>query len=119
MIQAVVEMVLAPDKLEEGLSILKSVAQRTRAEPGCLRCSVYRDTENDQVIVYDEIWRGEDELKQHLAREEYQKVLLVMETACRPPEIRFNTIQGTAGVEIIERVRAVDSRPAASKEEHE
>ncbi|HPI93203.1 MAG TPA: antibiotic biosynthesis monooxygenase [Deltaproteobacteria bacterium] len=116
MIQAVVKMVLDPEKQREALNILVSVAQRTRAETGCLGCSVLRDAENDHAIVFEEIWRGEDELKQHLIRDAYRKVLLVMEMASLPPEIRFNTITSTAGVELIERARAAGSHPGAARE---
>ena len=105
MIQAVVKMVIPPSKQEEGLNILQSVAQRSRAETGSISCSVYQDTENDHAIIYEEVWRGEEELHLHLSREEYQKVLLVMEMSCKPPEIRFNTIKSSKGVEVIERVR--------------
>lgn len=109
MIQAIVKMTLVPDKQDAALNILKSVAQRTRAETGCIGCSIYQDTENNHAIVYEEIWRSKDELRQHLVREEYQKVLLVMEMAGLPPEIKFNTIKRTEGVEIIERARTFNT----------
>lgn len=115
MIQAAVKMVLDPGKQKEALNILISVAQRTRAETGCLRCSVFRDAEDDRAIVLEEIWRGEDELKNHLIRDEYRKVLLVMEMASLPPEIRFNTITSTAGVELIERARTEGRHPGTSR----
>lgn len=119
MIQAVMKVVLPPDKREEGLNILRSVAARTRAETGCFGCSVYQDTENDRAIVYEENWRDTDELHHHLGRKEYQKVLLIMEMACMPPEIRFNTIKSTAGVELIEKARTANTRADKSKGLHE
>jgi quinol monooxygenase YgiN len=115
MIQAVVKMVIPSDKQEEGLNILRSVAQRSRAETGCISCSVYQETENDHAIIYEEVWRGEDELQHHLGREEYQKVLLVMEMSCKPPEIRFNTIKSIEGVEVIERARTAHKQAKTLK----
>jgi quinol monooxygenase YgiN len=110
MIQAIVKMVIPPHKREEGLNILQSVAQRSRSENGAISCSVYQDTENDHAIIYEEVWLGEDELQQHLGREEYQKVLLVIEMSCKPPEIRFNTIKSSRGVEVIKRARTAHKR---------
>ncbi len=105
MIQAVVKMVIPSNKQEEGLNILRSVAQRSKTETGAIGCSVYQDTENDHIIIYEELWRSEDDLRHHLRREEYRKVLLVMEMSCKPPEISFNTVKSTRGVEVIERAR--------------
>lgn len=119
MIQAVVKMVLAPAKQDEALNILSSVARRTRVETGCLGCSIYQDTENDHAIVYEEVWKSEDKLQHHLGREEYQKVLLAMEMACMPPEVRFNTIKSTAGLEVIEKARTVNTQADTPKELHE
>lgn len=105
MIKAVTKLVLPQDKLDEALIILRSFANRTRGEAGCLDCSLYQDTENDHVILYEEAWRNEAALHHHLAREDYQKVLLVIEMASIPPKINFETIESTAGMEFIERAR--------------
>lgn len=107
MIQAIVKLVLSPTNQEEALNILRFVAIRTRAEAGCLGCYLYRDTENEAMIVYEEDWKNETALQNHLVREDYQKVLLVIEMASAPPQIKFNTIKTTAGVEVIEKARSV------------
>jgi len=115
MIQAVVKMTIPLNKQEEALNILQSIAQRSRAEAGCISCSVYQDTENDHAIIFEEIWRSKDELQHHLGREEYQQILLIMEMSCKPPEIKFNTIKSSQGVEVIEKVRTVHKQMEAIK----
>ena len=55
--------------------------------------------------MFEEKWRSDEDLQRHIRSECYQKVLLVMEMAVRPPEIRFDTITDTSGVEIIEKAR--------------
>lgn len=106
MIQATHRMDFAPPKLDEALQILHSIVERTRAEPGCLSCSVYQDTENECLLVFEEKWRSDEDLQRHLRSEVYQRVLLVMEMALIPPEIRFDTITDSGGVEVIEGARA-------------
>ncbi len=106
MIHAIVRMDMATDKLDEALQILHSIVEQTRAEAGCVSCSVYQDTEIENQIVFAQEWRSEEDLQRHLRSEEYQKVLLVMEMACTPPEIRFDTINKTIGIEYIEKARA-------------
>lgn len=106
MILATLRMDFIPEKLSEAVHILHSNIERTLAKSGCLGCSVYEDT-NKQHIVYEEKWRNDEDLQRHLRSEDYQKVLLVMEMAITPPEIRFDTIISSSGVETIEKARAI------------
>jgi quinol monooxygenase YgiN len=98
-------MIFSPEKIDEILHILRSIVERTRAEAGCISCSVYLDTENDNVIVSEEKWRSNEDLQRHLRSESYQRVLLVMEMAATPPDVKFETITDSSGVEIIEEAR--------------
>ena len=106
MIQATLKMDFTPQAIDEALQILRSIIERIRAEAGCISCSVYQDTENEHQVVFEEKWRSDENLQRHLRSEGYQKVLLVMEMAGRPPDIRFDTITDSSGVEIIEEARA-------------
>jgi quinol monooxygenase YgiN len=92
-------------KIDEALQILHSIIERTASEAGCISCSVYRDIGNENVIVFEEKWKSDEYLQRHLRSDEYKKVLLVMEMAITPPEIRFDTITDSSGVEIIEAAR--------------
>jgi quinol monooxygenase YgiN len=103
--QALINMEFAPDRVEEALQILLSIVERTRVEPGCIRCSVYQDTEAKNQIVFAQEWKSEEDLQRHLRSEEYKKVLLVVEMARKRPEMRFQTIHRTNGVEYIDKAR--------------
>jgi len=56
--------------------------------------------------MVEEIWRSEEDLKHHLRSEEYRNVLMVMEMALKHPEVRFNTISTSTGIETIEKARS-------------
>ena len=45
------------------------------------------------------------DVKRHLRSDKYHKILLVVEMAAEPPEIRFDTISHSSGVETIEQAR--------------
>ena len=105
MIYAKARMTIPFKKLDEALEILGSIMQRTRFESGCVSCNVYRDVDSDNGVMIEEIWKNEKDLARHLRSDEYQKVLFVAEMASAPPEIRFYTIQRTAGVETVEKAR--------------
>jgi quinol monooxygenase YgiN len=106
MIQAMIEMQFAPDRVDEALQILRSIIERTLAEAGCLSCSVYQDTELENHFIFTQEWRSEKDLQRQLRSNEFQKVLLVMEMASTLPGVRFDTISSTSGVETIEKALA-------------
>jgi len=105
MIHSTVRIVTDPEKREEAFAILRSMAERTRVESGCISCRIYRDVQEEQSIMLEEIWKDEEDLNRHLRSDEYRNVLLVMEMAVEQPEIRFETILSTNGIEIIEKAR--------------
>ena len=78
MILASIRMKMPPEKRGEAVKILKSTVERSRILPGCLSCRIYEDLEEDNVLMYEEMWKSEEELEQHLRSDEYRKVLLVM-----------------------------------------
>jgi quinol monooxygenase YgiN len=105
MILATVRMVVPPDKRAEAVQILKAMAERTRAQPGCLSCRIYRDEQVEAVFMVEGIWKSQEDLDRHLRSDDYRHVLFVAEMAVEPPEIKFQTISHSAGVEIIEKAR--------------
>jgi len=105
MIRSTIRMVMAPEKEDEVQQILQSLVERVRAEPGCQGCSIYKDTEKAHTIIFEEFWRGEEDLQRHLKSNEYRKVLLAMEIGIEPPEIRFDTVTSSRGVETIKKAR--------------
>jgi len=98
-------MVMPRQKRREALEILRSTAERVSVEPGCLSCRVYQDTRETDVIMFEERWRSREDLERHLRSDEYYKVLLVMEMALKRPEIRFETISESTGIETVEKAR--------------
>ena len=106
MIIATIRMMIPPQKRGEALRILRSVAELCKDDPGCLSCNIYRDLNNNRVLVLEEVWRTEEDLDLHLRSEEYRNLLLVLEMALEQPEIRFDTISDSTGIETIEKARS-------------
>jgi quinol monooxygenase YgiN len=105
MIHATIRMLIPPKQRREVLAILSSLAERFRFEPGCVWCRVYQDVEAEPMILFDQVWMNDEDLKRHLRSEEFRKVLLIVEMSLEPPEIRFDEISRTRGVETIEKAR--------------
>ena len=105
MIQSTIRMTIPPQKKGEVSQILRSVVELCRYDTGCLSCYLYGDLQEKNVLTIVEVWRSEEDLNRHLRSEEYHKLLLVMEMALKQPEIRFDTISGSMGIEAIEKAR--------------
>ena len=106
MVLATIRMTISARKFGEALRILRSVAERSRVQPGCLSCQVYRNGQEDNVLMFEQIWRTEGTLNLYLQSDEYRNVLLVMEMALKQPEVRFNTVSTATGIETIEKARS-------------
>ena len=105
MVQSIIRMLIPFEKHSEALEILGSTIEQTQFEPGCVSCRLYRDVEDTRAIMLEELWMSEEDLQRHLRSDKYHKVLLVVEMAVEPPEIRFDTIDYSMGMEKIEQAR--------------
>jgi quinol monooxygenase YgiN len=105
MILANIRMKVSPQKRGEVLRILRSTAEGNRILPGCLSCRIYEDLQEVNVIMFEELWRSKEELEQHLRSDDYRKILLLMEMALQHPEVRFNNVSSSSGMETIEKAR--------------
>jgi quinol monooxygenase YgiN len=115
MVLATVRLMIPPQKRDEALKILKSAAVQCGVTPSCLSCHIYTDVQEDNVLMFEERWRSQEDLERHLRSAEYYKVLLVMEMALKQPEIKFDTISGSSGIETVEKARNLTGREFANR----
>jgi quinol monooxygenase YgiN len=106
MVRSTIRMLLPLSKQNEALEILGSMTEQIQFEPGCISCRLYRGVDDEGVIMIEELWMNEEDVRRHLRSDKYRKVLLVVEMAAEPPEIRFDTIAHSSGVETIEKARS-------------
>ncbi len=111
MIQATIKVKLPAGRIKEAMTILRPLVESTKIVPGCVDCDLYRDVLEDTVLVFEDRWDDEEGLRRHLRSEEYRNLLLVMEMAKEVPEVRFDVISRTSGLEAIERARTDAANP--------
>jgi quinol monooxygenase YgiN len=99
-------MLIPLEKQSEALEILGSIVEQIQFEPGCICSRLYRGVEDARAILLEELWTSDEDVQHHLRSEKYHKILLVVEMAAEPPEIRFDSIAHSSGVETIEQARA-------------
>ncbi|HXZ44052.1 MAG TPA: antibiotic biosynthesis monooxygenase family protein [archaeon] len=105
MIQSAIRMVLPGNRLKEATAILGPMAERTRTERGCLGCHLHQDVLDENVLIFEESWASDTDMERHLRSQEYRDLLLVMEMALVKPEVRFDTVARSSGIETIHHAR--------------
>ena len=100
-----------PQRRGELLEILRSVQSRVLAQPGCVSFQIYEEHDAEAAIVLVERWESEAALDQHIRSEAYRRILGAIELSSDAPEIRFESVSATEGIEKIERARAPRSNP--------
>ena len=91
-------MVIATAKAKPGMEealerALCEVAQPTRAQPGCVRFSLYRAEDDPGVIVGVEQWASKQDHERHLQGTHFHKLDAAMSgLLAGPPEIRWHGV---------------------------
>ncbi len=110
MIQASLRIVAPPEKRDDVLGTFRSLLGPTRVAPGCLQCHVCVDMEDENAITYVEEWQATEYLERHLRSDQYRRVLAMIETSTEAPELRYNTISETTGLEYLAAIRGVHDK---------
>jgi quinol monooxygenase YgiN len=105
MIHGSLTIVAAPGQREGVLQALRSLVGPTRVEPGCLRCHLHEDVEEAGSFTLVEDWATQADFERRLRSEPYRRLLLIMELSAKMPEIRFQVVASTMGMEVIQAAR--------------
>lgn len=105
-VQASIHLLMPPNKWQEAVAILNSVIELIKLEEGCISCGLYKDLRKEGALMLAQIWENQSDLERHLRSDRFRTVLLVVEMATEYPEVRFDVIESTSGIETIQRVRA-------------
>lgn len=81
--------------------LLLRIAESTRSLPGCLGCRLYTDCEDPRTLILMETWRDEQSALACLGSSATEVLLAVLDLASTAPDIRFETIGSTRGIEFI------------------
>ena len=106
MITSSVKMILVPKKREIVLELIGLIIELTQVQPGCISCCVYQDVKNRNIIIYVEKWKRQVDLERHIRSPRYLNILSAIDISSEPPEICFDTITDTYGLEFIKAIRS-------------
>jgi quinol monooxygenase YgiN len=95
----------APHRRADVLEVLRSVQGPLRAQPGCDACEIYEEEGPELAIVFVERWAAQADLEAHLRSDMYRRILGAIELSGCPPDVRFEQVTTSEGIELIERAR--------------
>ncbi len=87
--------------------MLRALIGPTRVETGCISCRLYREVIDPRSVIWLEEWSTQEDLERHLRSRQYMKILAALDMSDMRPEIRFDTVVETKGMQLIEEARGV------------
>jgi quinol monooxygenase YgiN len=105
----------APAHLADVLQVFRAIQGPVLTQPGCLACHIYEERGPDEAVVLVERWESQEALEVHLRSEAYRRILGAIELSAAPPEVRFDTVSATAGMELIDQSRATEREPGSTQ----
>jgi quinol monooxygenase YgiN len=93
----------------EIVRVLRSLIEPTRVETGCISCGLYKDLHDPSVIIWVEEWNTQDDLERHLRSPQYKKILAAFDMSNSQPDMRFDTVIETKGMQLIAEARGMET----------
>jgi len=72
-----------------------------RVERGCISYSLHEDVQNNNTFTLVEEWKTREDLDKHVRKDSCRRLFALMDLLSDPPQLQFNTVSETAGVELI------------------
>jgi quinol monooxygenase YgiN len=113
MIIGTVRILPPPDRHAAVLEILQSVQEPVRAQLGCAAYDILEERGPEGAVVLLERWETAETLESHLRSEAYRRILGAIELSGSQPDIRFEHVSASEGLELIERLRNPKGRNVA------
>ena len=98
-------IVLQTDRHDEVVSMLRSLIGPISISKGCLKCRLYQDTVEKSRVCWEEEWRTREDLYRHIASTQYLQILAALDLATKEPEVSFEHVSESLGMELIDSIR--------------
>lgn len=104
MIFVTLKMNVRPERRSDLLETMRGMLEPVRVERGCLSYCLYEDVEDRNTFILVEEWKTQDDLERHIRTDSQRRILALMDLLSKQPDLQFNTVSHTSGMELIEDV---------------
>jgi quinol monooxygenase YgiN len=101
MILVTLRMTVRSERRSDLLEAMRGLLEPARVERGCLSYRLYEDVEDGNTFILVEEWEAQDDLESHIRTKNQRRLLTLMDLLSEQPELRFNTVAHTMGMELI------------------
>jgi quinol monooxygenase YgiN len=108
-VHSTIRMLIPLNKQGEAFDILKAVCAQIQFNPNCISTHLYRGVDDVRAVMVEERWASDEHVMQHLRSAIYRRILLVIEMAEEPPEIFFDVVRRSTGMEKIEMAQTMSN----------
>ena len=112
MVRLTVALASSPRGVNDLLAAFQFIRTGARFEEGCLACSAWADA--DAVVRYVEEWATEADMRRRVQSDRFTSLLAVMESSKDPPEVKFDFVTTTRGLDYVAEVRGRAEDPSAA-----
>jgi quinol monooxygenase YgiN len=113
MVRLTVALASSPRGIDDLLVALQFIRTGARFEEGCLACDAWADA--DAVVHYMEEWATEADMRRRVQSDRFTSLLAVMESSKDPPEVKFDFVTTTRGLDYVAEIRGrVEDTAAAN-----
>ncbi len=115
MIRVHVHMVTPPEKHDEIERSLHARVGSIRALRGCLDCRLYREVDNENALTLGELWSDHTAWERHALSDSFREILVLVDLSVEPPDILFEKIQTTWGLQYLAALQSARESPAPAE----
>ena len=105
MIVGTLRILPLPERRADVLEVFQAIQGPVLAQSGCAACSIYEEQGPERAVVLVESWETQEALERHLRSEAYRLILGAIELSDGQPEVRFDHVSASEGMELIRRTR--------------
>ena len=113
MIVGTLRILPLPERRAEVLEVFQAIQGPVLAQPGCAGCTIYEEQGPERAVVLIESWANQEALDRHLRSEAYRLILGAIELSDGQPEVRFDHVSASEGMELITRTRNAGGQTAS------
>jgi hypothetical protein len=114
MVRLTVSLVASARSAPRLMHALRSLTPPLRLRPGHLGCNTWMDS--DHTVHYQEDWATEPDMRDRVVSDGFTRLLSVIEASEGLPEVQFNFVTKTRGLDYVAEVRGA-SGPAEANDE--
>lgn len=106
MIRGTLRMDFEIGAIDAVLAALRGLIGPTRSRAGCLDCCLCEDPQIQGRVKFCTWWKDRQSVERFIQSTSFGQVLALMELASRPPEVLFDDVNETQGMDYVATVRS-------------